>query len=46
MSVRSKLAASVRVPCVAATGNPVVDQVADFPGPQAMSIAGTVQMSR
>lgn len=32
--------------CVAATGNSAVDNLADFPGPQAQSIAGTVRLTR
>src|SRR5438445_8202616 len=32
--------------CVGSTGNSLVDEAADFPGPQAQSIAGTVQLSR
>jgi hypothetical protein len=32
------------VACIGSTGNPVVDQAADFPGPQATSTAGTLQM--
>ena len=32
--------------CIAPTGNDVVDALADFPGPQAQSIAGTVQLTR
>ncbi len=34
------------VHCDGSTGNSVVDEAADFPGPQAQSIAGTVQLSR
>jgi hypothetical protein len=34
------------VHCLPSTGNSLVDEVADFPGPQAQSIAGTVQLSR
>jgi hypothetical protein len=32
--------------CVAATGNQLVDDLSDFPGPQAMTIAGTVTLER
>jgi hypothetical protein len=31
--------------CVGSTGNPTADQLADFPGPQATSIAGEVQLT-
>jgi len=34
------------IACTASSGNPVVDEAADFPGPVASSIAGTLQMSR
>ena len=34
------------VHCDGSTGNSLVDEAADFPGPQAQSIAGTVQLSR
>jgi hypothetical protein len=36
-------AALVDLTCVAATGNQLVDDLSDFPGPQAMSVAGTIQ---
>jgi hypothetical protein len=32
--------------CVGSTGNPAADQVADFPGPQASSTAGTIQLTQ
>jgi hypothetical protein len=32
--------------CVESTGNPLVDQVADFPGPRATSTAGILQMTQ
>ena len=31
--------------CVGSTGNPAADQLADFPGPQAQSTAGQVQLT-
>jgi hypothetical protein len=34
------------IPCIASTGNSATDAAADFPGPEASSIAGTVQMSK
>jgi len=34
------------VHCDGSTGNSLVDEAADFPGPQAQSIAGTVHLSR
>ncbi len=34
------------IPCIASTGDSAVDAAADFPGPEASSIAGTVQMSK
>jgi len=36
----------LNVTCVGSTGDPVVDAAADFPGPQANSIAGTLQMTK
>jgi len=30
--------------CIGSTGNPAADQVADFPGPQVSSQAGTIQL--
>jgi hypothetical protein len=32
--------------CVQSTGNPAADVVADFPGPQASSEAGTIQLQQ
>lgn len=32
--------------CVAATGNQLVDDLSDFPGPQAVTVAGTVTLER
>jgi len=32
--------------CIQTTGNPAADGVADFPGPQASSEAGTIQLTQ
>lgn len=37
--------ALLQIGCLPATGNPVADDLSDFPGPQAMSVAGAVQFS-
>jgi hypothetical protein len=39
-------AALVNLSCLPATGNPPVDDASDFPGPQGMSIAGSVQFTK
>jgi hypothetical protein len=35
----------LNITCIGSSGNPVVDQAADLPGPQATSIAGMLQMT-
>jgi len=34
------------IPCIASTGDSATDALAEFPGPEASSIADTVQMSK